>query len=125
MQTDFELETIVKDFEAWRKTREHKKSKIPVELISAIKRLGNHYKRSKIAHILNISGGTVNKILGIKKNKVDFVEVPCQQIKEDFDKFHLGSTISCILQKTDGTKLILEIEKQQITHLIQAFLCCK
>src|SRR5690242_16464068 len=120
MNADLELKAIAKNLEAWRKMRVCKTTKIPIEFTSAIKKLGEHYKRYHIAKALKMSGGTVNKILGINAKKVDFVEVLKSEPKSEF-----FSAISCTLQRSDGTKLILEVQDHQINDLMQAFLCCK
>ena len=119
MQKDVELEKIVKELETWRSTRKNVNSQIPDSFFDPIKNLALRHKKSFIIKTLGLSFNTVNKILKMKNEKINFVEILAEPI--------LGntSTISCTLQRPDGIKLIIETQSQQIANLMQAFICCK
>ena len=119
MQKDVELETVIKELEAWRATRKSINSKIPPHFFSPIRNLGLRHKKSFIVKTLGLSFNAVNKILKEEEEKINFVEVLAEPM------LGFASTISCTLQRPDGIKLIIETQGQQIANLMQAFICCK
>lgn len=119
MQKDVELETIIKEIEAWRLTRKRPNSKIPVHFFEPIKNLALHHKKNFIAKTLGLSFNAINKILTMGDEKINFVEVLAEPILGS------ASTVSCAIQRPDGIKLVIETQGQHIANLMQAFICCK
>jgi len=68
MSTDLSLENIARDIEAWRKTKESRTSKVPNELVGAIKKLAKHHKINHIAKTLKMSWQTIDKILNVNSD---------------------------------------------------------
>jgi hypothetical protein len=116
MNKNLEFKAIAKEVDAWRKNKTNRNSKMPEQLVSAIKNLGEQYKPGQIASLLEMSHSTVHKIMGKEQKKTQFVEMPT---------FKTPSLFNCILHRLDGSKLIIEVQNQQITDLIEAFLCSK
>ena len=78
MQKDVELETIIKELEAWRLTRKKVNCKIPAHFLSSIKNLALRHKKSFLVKTLGLSFNTVNKILKMANEKINFVEISAE-----------------------------------------------
>ncbi len=112
--SDLALESATKDFEAWRSAGK-KCGRIPNHLKKVIQQLGDTIEPYRIANVLRLKETRVNQILG--GPQISFVELP--------QKIWNTSTIPCIVQRKDGSKLTIEVNIQQVDSIIQAFLCCK
>lgn len=90
-QVSVTLNEVVRDFETWRKSKAHSKSRIPEELWESAVTLTKHYPISKISQILKLNHTELKRrVSHASSTRPSFIQVDLPSTKAD--TFSQGGT---------------------------------
>lgn len=107
--TPVTLESVQRAFADWRQTREHKRTRIPQELLAQAAAACKNERPTRVARELGISYATLRKSLELKETNRS--EISPQSTKQEFIKVDLKP----------ATPLALNIEVQRAGKAVVRF----
>ncbi len=124
------LESVAESLKSWRDNKPTPYAKIPYNIKNSIKSIGKRYTYTQVAKALGTYAASFVKTVDTynnKKNKMDFIELPvttASNMRSSSNPKLPTSNISCTLQHSNGTTMIIQILPQQLANIIKDFICC-